>query len=79
MNDMSDSDPNSRALLRLLSYWTWLTIGILGLAVEGVIAFVYLTFVGIVTFAFVLLRVAQVGRFAAAEGRDREVAPVREH
>jgi hypothetical protein len=64
MNDMFNSDRKLRGLLGLLSTWTWLTIGIVGLAIEGAIAFVYLTFVGIVTFAFVILRVAQVGRFA---------------
>src|SRR5690349_6210405 len=60
MNDMSISHRNSRGLLRILFSWIWLTIGIVGLAVEGLLAFVSLAFVGIVSFAFVLHRLTHL-------------------
>jgi hypothetical protein len=51
-------------LQRVVSVWGWNIIGVIGLAIEGLLAFLSLAFVGLVTFVFLVIRAKQLGRLA---------------
>lgn len=51
-------------LQRTVCVWGWNIIGIIGLAMEGLLAFLSLALVGLMTFAFLAIRAKQLGSLA---------------
>jgi hypothetical protein len=49
---------------RVVSSWGWNIIGVIGLAIEGLVAFLSLAFVGLMTLAFLVIRAKQLGKLA---------------
>jgi hypothetical protein len=47
---------------RAVSGWGWNIIGVIGLAIEGLVAFLSLAFVGLMMLAFLVIRAKQLGR-----------------
>ena len=52
-------------LQRIVCVWGWNIIGVIGIAIEGLLAFLSLAFVGLATFAFLVIRAKQLGRLGA--------------
>jgi hypothetical protein len=73
MNGTSDSielQPNKTAatgLLRATSVWGWNSIGIIALAFEGLLAFISLTFVGLITLGFMVRRTLKLALLRRGE------------
>jgi hypothetical protein len=57
-------DALTDGLQRTVCVWGWNIIGIIGLAMEGLLAFLSLALVGLMTFAFLAIRAKQLGRLA---------------
>ena len=63
VNNPSMCGHNSHGVSRVVAFWAWCSIGIIWLAIEGLLAFLSMAFVGIIAVAFVFLRFTHFRRF----------------
>jgi hypothetical protein len=56
---------------RVVSGWGWNIVGVIGLAIEGLVAFLSLAFVGLMMLAFLVIRAKQLGKLARRVAEPR--------